>query len=734
TKFWNFQFFYTLYLSIFSVAVLYPRCGNFYLDLCVCIWTALIIGDDIRQAYIMNKLTANTSLTFRVVEISFKMFFLTIYVSHRLMTSIESAFALFRPYDEKVVLSLGLLHAYYTLFSKFLPISPTLGPLIYRIKIMILLDFVNWIRLSILVMISFGVILQAILYPDLSMDHKVFLDLAYRAFFMIFKISMDEMSVDQSCAQYLRSNANNTDEPGVCYASEYTQEVCRVTGVWSYIFFISYFILLKLILNTLLFAIFASSSSRLASDTDTIWKYQRYGLVMDFANRTPFPPPLNFFYYCYWMCNWLGKVLQYRPFTRGHKLKFKELFVSSVESQFQGKSLADDDYTYLKLLATQVYDEHHNKMSAETMATNQYDRILANSMEMEFQRRGLRQLKGKQAEMERALRQTSVNLEYFKHFIAKKTGLDLGGVRAKKLVHVFSRQSPYPNTTVQRYPVPDKYVSWDVMWVDYDPIAYTKRKHEFGVSIQDLADEDILALQMLKLETPSIQLPVYEWNRPSTNAAGISIDRQSWEMSDNQNIIYKLENGIPINPFGRTGLRGKGSLLRWGPNHYVMLVITRLNDNELEVLVENLNVLTGVSLPVRFILGEMTYIGLEALFRTEDSEHKNWSESEKMMDWFRGFNEQNEDNNDTNNANNAHSFKCERLMKGYFDDPLNTDQAWKEMELWHIHYTTASNPFNHHIRDGLEWREVSEGFFSLLSNSQSNVIQKIVDKLNVNIR
>lgn len=160
----------------------------------------------------------------------------------------------------------------------------------------------------------------------------------------------------------------------------------------------------------------------------------------------------------------------------------------------------------------------------------------------------------------------------------------------------------------------------------------------------------------------------------------------------------------------------------------------RLNDNELEVLVENLNVLTGVSLPVRFILGEMTYIGLEALFRTEDSEHKNWSESEKMMDWFRGFNEQNEDNNDTNNANNAHSFKCERLMKGYFDDPLNTDQAWKEMELWHIHYTTASNPFNHHIRDGLEWREVSEGFFSLLSNSQSNVIQKIVDKLNVNIR
>ena len=26
-------------------------------------------------------------------------------------------------------------------------------------------------------------------------------------------------------------------------------------------------------------------------------------------------------------------------------------------------------------------------------------------------------------------------------------------------------------------------------------------------------------------------------------------------------------NGFPLNPFGRTGLRGRGLLGKWGPNH-----------------------------------------------------------------------------------------------------------------------------------------------------------------------
>lgn len=33
------------------------------------------------------------------------------------------------------------------------------------------------------------------------------------------------------------------------------------------------------------------------------------------------------------------------------------------------------------------------------------------------------------------------------------------------------------------------------------------------------------------------------------------------------------------------------------------------------------------------------------------------------------------------------------VCRGYMDDQLNTDQAWKEVELWHIRYNVVDNLF-----------------------------------------
>lgn len=39
---------------------------------------------------------------------------------------------------------------------------------------------------------------------------------------------------------------------------------------------------------------------------------------------------------------------------------------------------------------------------------------------------------------------------------------------------------------------------------------------------------------------------------------------------------YQLnEYGVPLNPFGRTGIRGRGLLGRWGPNHAADPIVTR---------------------------------------------------------------------------------------------------------------------------------------------------------------
>jgi len=39
--------------------------------------------------------------------------------------------------------------------------------------------------------------------------------------------------------------------------------------------------------------------------------------------------------------------------------------------------------------------------------------------------------------------------------------------------------------------------------------------------------------------------------------------------------VYRVVDGIPQNPAGRTGIIGRGVLPRWGPNHSGLPVVTR---------------------------------------------------------------------------------------------------------------------------------------------------------------
>lgn len=43
---------------------------------------------------------------------------------------------------------------------------------------------------------------------------------------------------------------------------------------------------------------------------------------------------------------------------------------------------------------------------------------------------------------------------------------------------------------------------------------------------------------------------------------------------------YLVENNRPLNPEGRTGLKGRGVLGRWGPNHAADPIVTRWKCSE----------------------------------------------------------------------------------------------------------------------------------------------------------
>lgn len=53
---------------------------------------------------------------------------------------------------------------------------------------------------------------------------------------------------------------------------------------------------------------------------------------------------------------------------------------------------------------------------------------------------------------------------------------------------------------------------------------------------------------------------------------------------------YRLdETGLPLNPIGRTGLRGRGLLGRWGPNHAADPIVTRWKRSGSEKVIDQLD-------------------------------------------------------------------------------------------------------------------------------------------------
>ena len=112
------------------------------------------------------------------------------------------------------------------------------------------------------------------------------------------------------------------------------------------------------------------------------------------------------------------------------------------------------------------------------------------------------------------------------------------------------RNNIYPKSEIKRFPVPDKCVQWCVPYKEYAPVSYTA-PHIFS---QVWADPDIKA--------PNFKP---KWGQIDGNVNRISF-----------NGAYETdENGCPINPIGRTGLRGRGLLGRWGPNHAADPIVTR---------------------------------------------------------------------------------------------------------------------------------------------------------------
>ena len=195
-------------------------------------------------------------------------------------------------------------------------------------------------------------------------------------------------------------------------------------------------------------------------------------------------------------------------------------------------------------------------------------------------------------------------------------------------MHVAARTGRPPGYP-ERFPVPDAAVEWSVPLPGYAPpyfVAAAVLANDASRNPRGWADPEDLAVVRQRKRFHSHERPV-------------AFDSE----------------GRPRNPRGRTGLGGRGLLGGWGANFAADPMVTRLGPEGLELLVIERRDGGGWALP-----GGMVDPG-EDVSRTLRREFRE----EAGADLDLGA--------------------ATEIYRGYVDDPRNTDHAWMETVVKHLH-------------------------------------------------
>lgn len=217
-----------------------------------------------------------------------------------------------------------------------------------------------------------------------------------------------------------------------------------------------------------------------------------------------------------------------------------------------------------------------------------------------------------------------------------------------------ARSSPYPGSNVTRFPVPDDKVAWSVEWNDYDPVDYTAPSVKAGPV---WADPDVRENKDHKIK----------WN-----AVDGKVNRKSHHGK------YQTVDGAPRNPRGRTGIKNRGLLGKWGPNHAADPIVTRWKrdskGNQITDPTSKKPILQFVAIqrkdsglwaiPGGMVdAGETVSVTLKREFGEEALNSMGIPEKERKS---------------TEKELSALFKHGYEVYRGYVDDPRNTDNSWME--------------------------------------------------------
>ncbi|RDD39507.1 Transient receptor potential cation channel subfamily M member 2 [Trichoplax sp. H2] len=612
-------------------------------------------------------------------------------------------------------------------------VSIHFGPLLVMIKKM-LSDLVFFVVILGVFLVAYGVSSHAILHPNYPFNATIIQKIFYIPYFNIY----GELFLAEIQGQNCPPGQNYTTDPTNCVANNWLVPVL----------FSLYLLITNILLINLLIAMFNNTFSLVQERSDLVWKFQRYDLIREYLERPALPPPFI-------LISHLNLVIKsLRKNCKSHRYPVEK---NSLKVKMTSRRL-DQQLELWEFEAADAYwlqAESKKSDSIESRVRNSGERlehmaaiIAAKGVGSKDSRlRPVTAMPDENSSMERIERRLADlderTMEMFdailEHLDAKE---GLSSDRKRRLsqfrslpipppsvttlkltdsvpienevgryghsVHKKARKSPYPGTAIQRFPVPDNAVNWEIPFPDYEPVVHTD---DVVLAGPIWADPDILTLGPHHPDSIKI---LYNCLDPAYN-----VNRVSYEGD------YMVVDGFPLNPEGRTGVKGRGLLGRWGPNHAADPIVTRWKRNVRGIVIENdKKVLEFVAIQRRdnhqwAIPGGMVEPG-ETISQTLKAEF-----SEEAL----GKLEKTPEESEQIKKHMDQIFQDGHVVyKGYVDDPRNTDHAWMETIAVNFHDNDGSVFNNFELQAGddacaVRWQRVSSKV--PLFASHSNILKQV---------
>ncbi|EDQ87245.1 uncharacterized protein MONBRDRAFT_27446 [Monosiga brevicollis MX1] len=527
-------------------------------------------------------------------------------------------------------------------FMRYYAVSKDVGPKLIMLFRMTR-DVIVFVFIIAVFIFSYGVAAQSILWPQRDVDAQTFENVLYRPYFQIYgELFLEEMNAESDCVG---------PEP---FSS------CGYTYAWVLPPLLALYILVtNIVLINLLIAMFADTYQRVNEEARELWHSQNFDVYNEYHTRTVLPGPLAFFSHVWTLAR---MCLCCKPQDEYSSTNNEELArIRHFQEWHTDKFLADrrhrNDDTPEELMAA-VRKQNTNLL--DVIGEMQEKLVM---MQMSLNRQGReRDLPATRP----ATRAQSAAPNAFRR-------MSLGRVRA-----VQYRFPPlkYPESEQLRLALNNDQVPWTTSMSNYNPPDYT-------------AEELLKEPRPEWADGPDPRK--YGFNKVEMQGDSFSTDRTS-----TMKVVVDSATGRPINPYGRTGLSGRGSLGRWGPNWAANCLITRWRRDVHGNLVER-----DGRCVLEFLAIERQSFGGWALpggFRNDAEDRRGALERLLKHEIY-----QQDKLTQVEVDNLEELFDSAHTMRSvYSHDPRNTDNAWVEVSCANFHDETGELTKRLHFKENQE--------------------------------